>query len=176
MATHIASHLSSSRWPDMKEITRITPLFSVTGALQPEDMGAVAALGFRAVVSNLPDGEAGAPMASGEEARLAAKAGLSFRHVPAVRHEVFGERVVEGMQQALSEFEGPVLAHCSSGSRSALAWAVTAARYQSADCVLETLKKAGFDLSAVRDELEEQRALSRKEPIPPVLDCECGSA
>lgn len=159
----------------MKEITQITPLFSVTGALQPEDMGAVAALGFRAVVSNLPDGEAGAPMSSVEEARLAAKAGLSFRHVPAVRHEVFGERVVDGMQQALSDFAGPVLAHCSSGSRSALAWAVAAARYQSADCVLETLKKAGFDLSAVRDELEEQRALPRREPIPPALDCACAS-
>jgi hypothetical protein len=39
--------------------------------------------------------------------------------------------------------------------------------------VLETLKRAGFDLSPVREELEEQRDLPRREPIPPALDCEC---
>jgi uncharacterized protein (TIGR01244 family) len=156
----------------LRKITHITPRFSVTGALEPDDMAAVAALGFKAVVSNLPDGEAGAPMSSGEEARLAAKAGLGFRHVPATRHEVFGERVVDGMQQALSDLDGPVLAHCASGIRSALAWAAAAARYQSADCVLETLKKAGFDLSAVQEELEEQRALPRREVMPSALSCE----
>lgn len=160
----------------MKEFTRITPLFYVTGALRPEDMESVAALGFKAIISNLPDGEAGAPMSSGEEARLAAKAGLGFRHIPAVRHEVFGERVVDGMQQALAEFAGPVLAHCASGIRSALAWAAAAARYQSADCVLETLKKAGFDLSAVHSELEEQCGLPRKDPVPPALDCSCAGS
>jgi sulfide:quinone oxidoreductase len=157
----------------MRKITRITPLFAVTGALHPEDLVAAAGLGFNAVISNLPDGEAGAPMSSGEEARLATKAGLGFWHIPAVRHEVFSERVVDGMQQALSELEGPVLAHCASGIRSALAWGAAAARYQSADCVLETLRRAGFDLSPVREELEDQRDLPRREPIPPPLDCDC---
>ena len=83
--------------------------------------------------------------------------GLGFRHVPIIKSEVFSDRVVEGVSQVLAELEGPVLAHCASGVRSAIAWAAAAARTQPADCVIAALKNAGYDLAALRDELEDQR-------------------
>lgn len=41
----------------MIRLTRITPQFAVTGALQEGDFAEIAAAGFRSVLSNLPDGE-----------------------------------------------------------------------------------------------------------------------
>jgi uncharacterized protein (TIGR01244 family) len=174
MATPKLGHPSSLYGRIMSKIKQITPNFAVTGALRPEDIRAAAAAGFKAIVSNLPDSEAGAPLLSAEEARLANEAGLGFRHVPATRHEVFSERVVGGMIQALQELDGPVLGHCASGLRTALAWAAAAARPQPPDCVLGTLRKAGFDFSAMQEELHEQHGMPFKGGrLPPALDCEC---
>ena len=47
--------------------------------------------------------------------------------------------MVDGVSEALRELPGPVLVHCASGLRSAVAWAAAAARCQPADRVLEAL-------------------------------------
>ena len=78
-------------------------------------------------------------------------------------------RVVDGVGDALRELPGPVLAHCASGVRSAVAWAAAASRYQSADRVLEALSAAGFNLEAVRGELESLRDPGHAGSIPPAL-------
>ena len=160
----------------MTRITHINPQFAVAGALRPEDFAALAAQGFKSIVSNLPDGEQPRYLPSVEEARLAAAAGLAFRHIPANKAEVFSDRVAGGMAEVLAELEGPVLAHCASGQRSVLAWAAAAARRQPADCVLAALRSAGFDLEPVREDLEEQRDSSLTGRVPAALDCGCGEA
>ena len=157
----------------MPKITYLTPHFAVTGALQPDDFPAVAALGFKSILSNLPDGESSKYPSSAEEARLAQGAGLRFRHVPAIKSEVFSDRVVDGVSQAASELDGPILAHCASGARSAIAWAAAAARSQPADCIIATLRNAGYDLAALRDELEDQGGRTHAAAIPAALDCDC---
>jgi sulfide:quinone oxidoreductase len=154
----------------MNETRAITPLFAVTGALQPADFAEIAAAGFKSVLSNLPDGESRAHPTSKEEAELAARAGLAFRHVPTTKADLFTDRVVDGVGEALRELPGPVLAHCASGLRSAVAWATAAARLQPVDHVLATLASAGFNLEAVREELEGLRDHARTGPIPPALD------
>ncbi len=157
----------------LNRIIFLTPQFAVTGALRPQDFATVAAKGFRSVLSNLPDGESSQHPSSAEEARLAVGANLGFRHVPATKSEVLSDRVVEGVNYALAELEGPVLGHCASGLRSAIAWAAAAARSQPAECVVATLKDAGFDLSAIRDELEDQNGRAHPLPVPAALDCHC---
>jgi sulfide:quinone oxidoreductase len=153
----------------MNKITHITPHFAVTGALQPADFADIAAAGFKSVLSNLPDGESAAYPTSRQEAELAARAGLGFRHVPTTKADLFTDRVVDGVGAALRELPGPVLAHCASGLRSAVAWATAASRVQPVDSVLATLKAAGFNLDAVRDELESLRDPGGDGPIPPAL-------
>jgi sulfide:quinone oxidoreductase len=161
----------------MNKVTFITPNFAVTGALSPQDFREIRAMGFRAVVSNLPDRESPAYPTAVQEAQLAEEAGVAFRHIPTTKFEIFTDRVLDGMQAALSELPGPVLAHCASGMRSAAAWAGAAARFQPADCVLDALQRAGFNLSALRDELQEQSGgASHAGPIPAPLDAACGKA
>jgi uncharacterized protein (TIGR01244 family) len=154
----------------MSKITPITPNFAVAGALRPEDFAAIRAMGFQAIISNLPDGESAAHLTAAEEATLAEAAGLLFRHIPTAKFDLFSERVVGGMQSALTEFQGPVLAHCASGMRSAAAWAGAAARVQPADRVLEALQRAGFNMAAIREELQEQGGELHTGPVPAALD------
>jgi sulfide:quinone oxidoreductase len=157
----------------MQRIVFLTPQFAVTGGLGREDFARVAAQGFRSVLSNLPDGELRQYPAAAEAAQLAARAGLGYRHVPVIKSEIFSDRLVEMVSRALAELEAPVLAHCASGLRSAVAWGAAAARSQPADCVISALKRAGFDLAAVRDELEGQYGRAHSNPIPAALDCHC---
>ena len=154
----------------MKRIVRITPHFAVTGALEPADFEVAAGMGFRSIISNLPDGELAAHPAAAQAARLAADAGLGFRHIPVTKAEAFSERVVGGTVTALSELDGPVLAHCASGLRSAIAWAAAASRGQPVDAVLQKLAAAGLDLEGLRHEFEDQHDPGHTNPIPRALD------
>ncbi len=155
----------------MRKITYITPNFAVTDMPAPEDFARFAALGFRSVISNRPDDEEKDQMTGREEAVLAWRAGLRFQHIPAAKHELFANGVVEAMADALNGLDGPVLAHCQSGLRSAIVWAAASARSQSVDCVLAALKKAGFDLGFLRDDLEAQADRKRWLGWSPALDC-----
>ena len=156
----------------MKQPIYITPQFAVTDALAPEDFAAAAAMGFRAVLSNRPDDEAAVQMTARQESILAWRNGLKFRHVPAAKLDLFTDEVVEAMGDAVAALDGPILAHCASGIRSAIAWAAASARTQNVDCVMAALRKAGFDLDFLRDDLEAQADRARWiGPRAAALDC-----
>lgn len=140
----------------MDKITFITPSFAVTSALAPEDFAEASRLGFSTVLSNRPDGEQPGQLSARHEAVLAWRAGLAFRHVPVARHDGLAHAAVDAMDDALRRVEGPILAHCKTGLRSAMLWAATSARSQPVDCVLAAAAQAGFDLSHLGDELRAQ--------------------
>src|SRR5689334_16535618 len=138
----------------MNPIVQITPQFAVTGALGPGDLVAAASAGFRSLISNLPDGELHAYPGSAEEARLASAAGLQYCHLPVRKGEIGWPALGRAMRQALADLPAPVLAHCASGQRSALAWAAAAAGYHPTEAVLAVLAEKGFRFEPVRAELE----------------------
>lgn len=140
----------------MKPVISLNGLFAVTGALEPEDYAEAARIGFKAIVSNLPDGESARHPSSVEAARLAAAAGLAYRHLPTTRFDVFSDRVVAGTVAAAQELPTPILAHCASGMRSAFAWGGAAARFQHADQVVAALAGAGFNAAPLHDEFAAQ--------------------
>lgn len=138
----------------MDKIVYITPEFAVTGALTAADFAALRGRGFRAVINNRPDGEEPAQLTGSDEAALAAAAGLDYRFIPATKLDLFSDEVVGDMQDALAELDGPVLAHCKAGMRSAIAWAAARSHTLPIDDVLAQLTAAGFDLSFLRDDFE----------------------
>lgn len=160
----------------MEKITYITRHFAVTSEMAPQDFTEAARLGFKAVVSNRPDGEDNAALTGRDEAVYAWRAGMRFAHVPAAKLDLFTDEVVEGMANAVRRLDGPILAHCKSGLRSAIVWAAASARSQPVDCVLAALTSAGFDLDFLRDDLESQahRAIWAGK-APDALDCHCGA-
>jgi sulfide:quinone oxidoreductase len=153
----------------MNKIIQISPQFAVTGALAPGDLAAAARGGFKAVISNLPDGELLSSPVSTHERTLARRAGLGFCHLPVAKGEMAWTRMAEQMLAALRRLPAPVLAHCSSGQRSALAWAAAAAACHRVDDVLGALSAAGFNVFPLREELAGLAGLGGSGPIPAAL-------
>ena len=134
----------------------ITRDFAVTSALSSADFERAAKLGFKTVVSLLPDGERPDALSSKETMAAAQASGMTFAYIPTSTLDIFSDRTVDALQSVLNQTQGPVLAMCASGQRAAIAWAAARARAHPVDAVLDSLLKAGLDLAFLRDELETQ--------------------
>lgn len=127
---------------------------AVAPQIDPEDMAAIKAAGFVAVVNNRPDDEEpGQP--GGEAIRAAAAAaGLGYQAIP-VTHAGFSHPQLDAMAAALAAADGPVLAFCRSGTRSCNLWALAAAKAGRDPALLVAQAgAAGYDLSGLRPTLD----------------------
>ncbi|RWO37847.1 MAG: TIGR01244 family phosphatase [Mesorhizobium sp.] len=98
------------------EYRQITEDYSVSGQIQPEEVAAIKAAGFKSVICNRPDDEQpGQPSADTVKAAVEAT-GLTFRYIPVVSGQITAQNV-EDQAEALDELEGPVFAYCRSGAR-----------------------------------------------------------
>src|SRR3546814_5933450 len=95
-------------------IRSLTPALSVSPQIDPADVVALAASGFRSIVCNRPDGEeAGQPTAAAIAAAAEAH-GLRFVHIPVMSGGI-DEGDVATMARALADLPAPVLAYCQIG-------------------------------------------------------------
>lgn len=126
---------------------------SASPQIAPEDLPAIAAQGFRSVISNRPDGEEpGQP--SSEDLRQAAEAaGLAFAHVPVVGGAISDQDVAD-FREALANLPQPVFGFCRTGTRTTTLWALANVASISADDLIARAKSAGYDLGALRPRLE----------------------
>ena len=131
---------------------------SVAGQIDPADIAEAARQGFAFVINNRPDEEQpGQP--SGAEIEAAAKAsGLGYAAIP-ITHAGFSENQVEAMRDALARADGPVLAFCRSGTRSAFVWALARASLgDDPDTLGAKAQGAGYDLGSIRPMLDMLKA------------------
>lgn len=136
----------------MVEARKISETFAAAGQIRPTDMSYLAEQGYTTVINNRPDGEEGPLQPSSDENRRAAEAlGLRYHYLP-MTPELLTPEMVEQFHKALQESEGPVLAHCKSGTRCAVLWALaeTAREGRDIDTVLGETAQAGYDLSRMR--------------------------
>ena len=139
-------------------IRKVDDSISVAPQIAPEDIAAIKAAGFVAVVNNRPDDEQdGQP--GGETIRAAAlAAGLTYAAIP-IGHAGFGHPQVQAMVDLLESAEGPVLAFCRSGTRSCNLWALARARMgDTPDELIEKGAGAGYDLEGLRPLLDQLAA------------------
>ena len=155
----------------MTSPTFITPGFAVTSSMREADFAAAAKMGFKSIICNLPDGENEQDLTSAQAAKLAWQHGLALRYIPADKMELFSASTVDPMEDALRTLDGPVLAYCRSGMRSAIVWAAASARHGSVPCVLAALLQAGFDFDFLEEDLVEQANAKRWPATVPALDC-----
>ena len=130
---------------DLKKITDKT---SVSPQITPQDMAAIKAAGFRAIICNRPDGE-GADQPSFEEIEKAAqKAGIEAAYVPVTSGMVQDEDVA-AFGSALEKLPRPVLAYCRTGTRSATLWSFHESKKRPMAEILAATKAAGYDMNGV---------------------------
>lgn len=134
----------------MATIRPLNESVAVAPQITADDLPAIKAAGFVAIVNNRPDDEEpGQP--AGDSIRQAAEAaGLSYVAIP-VTGAGFSHPQLDAMAQALSDAGGPVLAYCRSGTRSCNLWALAAAKAgRNPRLLAMQAEQAGYDLSHIR--------------------------
>lgn len=128
------------------DLKRINDHISVSGQIAPQDIAALKAQGFVAIINNRPEGES-PDQPDGAEIEVAAKAaGLAYYAIPLGREGVSAE-MVEQTKAALDASNGPVFAFCRSGTRSTTLWALSQAGEVDAEEIISQAAEAGYDMS-----------------------------
>jgi uncharacterized protein (TIGR01244 family) len=99
------------------EPRKINDAYSVSGQILADEVAGIAAAGFKSIICNRPDNEQPGQPSHAEIEAAAKKAGLQFRHIPAISGALTPENV-DDTAEALAELPGPVFAYCRSGARS----------------------------------------------------------
>jgi uncharacterized protein (TIGR01244 family) len=107
-------------------IYRMSAACAVAGQIRPEDIETIAADGYTTIVCNRPDlEEFGQPLAE-DIRKECEERGLTFLFIPIDRSGLT-MNMVEEFRRAVEESEGPLLAYCRSGQRSAAMWQASGA-------------------------------------------------
>jgi sulfide:quinone oxidoreductase len=130
------------------DIKNITDEFSVSAQIAASDMPALAAAGFRSIICNRPDGEAGDQPLFVELSVAAHNAGLQSRMVPVETGKVTDDDA-RAFAKAMADLPKPILAFCRSGTRSATLWSLAEAGYRPLPQILSLTKAAGYDMSGI---------------------------
>ena len=97
----------------------LTPALAVAPQLMPYAMAEAARLGFKSVINNRPDFEAGPEQPTSAQIEVAAlAAGLVYRFLPVAPAYQSPDQIA-AFADLLQELPQPVLAFCRSGTRSA---------------------------------------------------------
>lgn len=137
----------------MTQLRSIAPNFSIAAQIDPQELRALAAAGFRSIISNRPDNEEPRQPDWAEIAAAAAAAGMEARHIP-VRPGAIADADVTRFSAALEGMPGPILAFCRSGTRAASLWGLSQMGKLRADEIIGAAAAAGCDLSSLQERIE----------------------
>ena len=134
-------------------LNRITPRYTVSPQIMPEDLPEIAAAGIKTVICNRPDVEVPGELRS-DVIRIAAEAaGLKFE-VLELTHQTMTPENIARQRAIIEGAEGPVLAYCASGTRSTVAWALGQAGRMPTDAILAAAAAGGYQLDGLRPTLD----------------------
>ena len=103
------------------DLNHLSPSFATAPQLQPDDIGRLAAAGFKGIINNRPDHEEPDQPGSDVLEREAKRHGLFYRHIPVVPGQAT-DADARAFAAALKEADGPIVAFCRTGNRAASLW------------------------------------------------------
>ncbi len=135
------------------DVKQISENFAVSEQIQPDDLPALAAMGFRSIICNRPDGESPDQPTVVEIERAAEAAGLACRYLPVISGKVADYDITE-FARDLEDLPAPVLAFCRTGNRSMTLWSlVEARRGTGVEALIKHASESGFDMSGLARQL-----------------------
>ena len=149
----------------MVEFVNVTPGFAIGPQISSRDFEQLRAAGFASVLNARPDDESGEYLAAQDAEQLARANGLAYAHVPAENHGLFETELIDRFERALAELPKPVFAHCKTGTRTAILWALVASRQYAVENVIAQLRSAGQELDFLEQELRESAKATRRSPF-----------
>lgn len=139
--------------------TPIDDSLSVAGQITRDDIAAFAKEGYGTIINNRPDGEEPGQLSHEDAAAEAAKHGMTYHYIPVLTHTITRKDVV-AHQNAVLRGQQKVLAHCRSGTRSYLLWALARALYDGESPLKLVAQGAlkGYDLRILPSLVEKLQA------------------
>ena len=147
------------------EFVNVTAEFAIGPQVSAEDFEPLRAAGFASLLNVRPDDEIGAYLVSQDAEQLARATGLRYAHSPTENHAIFEPEIIDQFERALAELPKPIFAHCKTGTRAAILWALVASRYRAVEDVIATLRAAGQELDFLEQELRESAKAARRSPF-----------
>ena len=135
------------------DLRQLAPGFFAAPQLEPSDMATLAAQGVTTVICNRPEVENPPPLQAAAMQQAAEAAGLAFVFNPITMGAMTMDNVEE-QSEAMAGSEGGVVAHCASGTRSAIMWALAQAGQMPTDDILTATASAGYQLDGLRGQID----------------------
>ncbi|EGD04923.1 hypothetical protein B1M_09032, partial [Burkholderia sp. TJI49] len=107
-------------------IHKLTDTLSVSPQIKAADLPALHAAGVRAIICNRPDGEGADQPTVAEIRAAAAPLGIEVHYLPVDTGKVTDDQAAQ-FDALVASLDGPVLAYCRTGTRSATLWALAQA-------------------------------------------------
>lgn len=128
----------------------------VAGQISSADIQQAGAAGIKTIINNRPDGEEPDQLSHTEAATLSNSLGIDYHYLPMANGQPLPPTLVDDFLAVLSGTEDAVLAHCRSGMRSSVIWAIGQIQQGklSPDQTIEAATSAGVPLANARALLE----------------------
>ena len=126
-------------------IKQLTESISISAQIKHSDMADLAKLGFKTVINNRPDREVPFQPRSKTLAARAKKTGITYLYLPVISGGIT-QKDVDDFAALLAKAQGPVLAFCRTGTRSANLWARANPDGLSSDDITHISIQAGYAL------------------------------
>ena len=127
----------------------LAPGISAAGSLDRSDIDALARAGVRTIINNRPDDEDPGQLPAAEARQMAEERGIAYHHIP-ITAASLSRADVDAFAAVLATAPTPLVAHCRSGTRSTLLWALARMR-DGADPLALVAEAAthGIDIAAL---------------------------
>ena len=135
------------------QINRLTPYLAAGPQLTPSDVDTIAALGFRSIIGNRPDGESPDQPAFASLVQVARNRNLETRYLPVIVSQI-GDTDITKFAEALRDLPKPIFAFCRTGTRSTLLWALANIERLTPDERIRTAAAHGYDIESFREKLQ----------------------
>jgi uncharacterized protein (TIGR01244 family) len=133
----------------MPPLMTLAPGLAAAGALSAADIEALAAAGTKTIINNRPDDEDPGQLSAAEASRLCAAHGIAYHHIPFVGATLTAADI-DAFEAVLKGAPQPVVAHCRSGTRSTMIWALTRMRAgEDAGSLVALGARNGVDIAAL---------------------------
>jgi uncharacterized protein (TIGR01244 family) len=133
----------------MPPLMDLAPGLTAAGALSRDDIEALAAAGVKTIINNRPDGEDPGQLPADAARGLCDAHGIAYHHIPFVA-ATLTLADIDAFDAVLKSAPQPVVAHCRSGTRSTMIWALTRMRQGENPATLVALgAKNGVDIAAL---------------------------
>lgn len=144
----------------MKPLIPIADNLAVTGQIDRADLADFAKAGYQTIINNRPDGEEFGQLSSNEARAEAERLGLTYVYLP-VTGATLTRDTVAAFEDAVRTASGPIVAHCRSGTRCYLLWALGQALNGGGDpqSLVAQARAKGYDISPLLAFLPRMQAM-----------------